>query len=169
MFKHFLIITIFLFTKKAFTQSVDSIQYKKNAVYLEGLGNAGGYGFYSFNYERKIGENMHGFITVRVGFSSTYGHYPNYWVPILLNQVYHKERKHHFEIGGGISMSFFSDLSLDSYYTGPTANLMYRYQKPGGKFIFRIGWTPVLYFLDVDPLTTAFYFLTPGASLGFAF
>ncbi|MBI3500619.1 MAG: hypothetical protein HY063_02405 [Bacteroidetes bacterium] len=163
--RRILFILLFLFTAKTFFAQ-DSLYYKNNIVYAEGLGNAG-YGVYSLNYERKIKETNNGFITLRVGFAYNYN--KNLFFPILINKVNNKHKKNHFEFGGGITTTLFKSASLDLAYTGPTANLMYRYQKPNGKFIFRAGWTPVLYLIDSDTLITIYFLLFPGISFGYAF
>src|ERR1039457_6123058 len=85
---------------KSFAQKADSIHFKNNTVYLEGLGNIGGK--YSLNYERKILKDNNGFFTARIGFifpvEQFYG--INYATTILINHVF-GIYKNHLEIGIG--------------------------------------------------------------------
>ena len=140
--------------------------FKKNVFYVEGLGNAG-IGVYSINYERNAGNNKNGFATIRIGCSRLYaekGEGIN--VPILINQVFDNSPNHHFELGGGMSVAFGNNAS---YAFGVTANLMYRFQKPGGRFMFRAGWTPVYYIGETSPFVIVAFLLYPGAGIGYVF
>ena len=167
MKKLFLTILLLFFTKTFFAQNMDSIRYKKNSVSFELLGNSGI--LYSINYERKLFGNENNFMTIRAGVG-TYDKNGGLF-PLLINGVF-GEGNHHIEIGVGRTLSlgwwkktFYYDKD-DSPFT---ANLMYRYQRPKGKFVFRIGWTPVLVpnldFADVEVLLL----LDCGASVGYRF
>ena len=149
--------------------------YKKNVIYLEGLGNGWGC---SINYERNLGDNKHGFMTFRIGGTfSTEG--DGYFFPLLLNQVYDKNKNHHVEVGGGVMLPFGiwrEKFFFDTYRFAATANIMYRYQKPNGHFIARVGWTPLIN-LDPERYTmdygVGFFvivgYLWFGGSIGYAF
>ncbi len=152
-------------------QNQDSICLKKNTFYIEGLGNAG-LGLYSLNYERKLYENKNGFLALRAGLSCTY----EWFFPLSINGVFGEEN-HHTEVGLGKTLCFKVPLinkhgaKLDKDFSSITANVMYRYQKPGGRFIFRIGWTPVLYYNYIRPSwgIILITLLDCGASFGYAF
>ena len=154
----------------------DLLMYKKNAISFELLGN----GFFpgSINYERNLDKNKNGFVTLRIGCGANVFS-DGFSFPILLNQVIVNNPNNHFEIGGGLFLPFSkwrNKISLDTYYFSATANLMYRYQKPDGHFIGRIGWTPIIplnsdrYNFDYGVGTeTVFQILWIGGSLGFVF
>ena len=180
MRKLFTAIAFLLFAQTIYAQQQDSLrgaikamEFKKNATYLEGLGNAG-YGAYSLNYEREIHTNDNGFTTVRIGISYNS---ENVIFPILhINHINNIKKKNHFEVGGGMTLAFDNYpgdklLALDTYWSPSiNANLMYRYQKPGGEFIFRAGWTPVIYpNLIKDTGGYIIYAFLFGVSVGYGF
>lgn len=78
-------------------------------------------------------------------------------VPISYNVLFGK-RENHFELGFGLTTMFQEETnvtynSIDYYryvrfYSVP--RIGYRYQKPEGGFFFRIAFTPVISYLDVD-------------------
>ena len=85
-FEKYLLVVVIIFCSTLFAaaQKNDSTNYKKNAISLEGLGN-GWVG--SINYERNLGNNKHGFMTLRVGGAFNIDHDGSFF-PLLLNQVY---------------------------------------------------------------------------------
>ena len=89
--------------------------------------------------------------------------------PILLTHIFNKKNKSHFELGAGVNFTS-SLITFDGPLFGATANFMYRYQKPKGKFIFRAGWTPI-YFpaFGNELVSTIVFLLYPGVSIGYAF
>lgn len=167
----FLVLLLLICMKISFSQK-DTIQFKKNAVYGELLGNAGV--LYSLNYERILLKHKNGFFTGRIGVGNLFlVDYDEFDIPILINHVLSIE-EHHFEVGGGLISGIGQNLKTKKIKflmnIGATVNLMYRYQKPGGRFVFRVGWTPGYYFeKDPDPLIVFFFLLMPGASIGYAF
>jgi hypothetical protein len=145
--------------------------FRNNVVYGELLGNMGGL---SLNYERKIYKHKQGFFTARIGVG--FGGIDLAGFPILINHVFFKHNNH-LEVGGGVRIvaahykSHYSlyNFKLDKYYSVVTANLTYRYQKPRGRFVFRVGWTPLYYPNPYDGLYAFAAILTCGISAGYVF
>ena len=136
----------------------DTSYKRKNAVYFEVLGNAL---FYSINYERKIKKNKYGFSTFRIGISD----FDDLFFPLTINEIFDNDKKNHFEVGTGITFAVSQRTwTLDRNFI--TANIMYRYQKPNGKFMFRAGWTP-LYFYEENLLPYSLIWF--GTSIGYVF
>ncbi|HYH78286.1 MAG TPA: hypothetical protein VEX86_00765 [Longimicrobium sp.] len=135
----------------------------KNTFFVELLGNAG---LYSLNYERfftpRLGLRVGGMYIqaedegdeVAVGL-----------FPIMATYLL-GEGNSHFETGVGIGIATAGVESTDlgdewgSAVYG-TATLGYRYQKPAGGVMFRVGFTPVVASGNVFPWV--------GASVGYAF
>ena len=174
----FVLISIFMLSEaEGFAQKADSIHFRKNAVNVELLGNAA---YYSFNYERKILGNKNNFMTIRAGISV----YPfrldgGFAFPLLINGVF-GEGNNHFEVGIGktLPISFSPNIEFVNDNPNVTANLMYRYQNPKGKLIFRIGWTPIIFYKAFTPFDfvnnadlrgALFELINCGVSIGFAF
>ncbi len=130
MFK-ILMIFLFLFV---------CVPSSSQAVYIELLGK----GFVnSVNYEHSLSKDLQGInVQIGVGFAPT----SFITVPASLNYVFGR-KKHHFEIGAGVTYinGFLWD---DDDSWGPDlvihTNFLYRFQKPGGKFFFKIGATPLI-------------------------
>ncbi|HQQ93786.1 MAG TPA: hypothetical protein PLQ93_04465 [Bacteroidia bacterium] len=104
---------------------------------------------YALNYERTI-FNRSRFKTLGlVGVCRTSDGYnfPGLTIPIALNELFSFNR-HHAEFG--LTYNHFltwyaNDVSSASgtYYV--SGRIAYRYQKPNGRFIFRLSYAPVLY------------------------
>lgn len=163
-------------TVEGFAQKADSIHFRKNAVYAELLGSGWGY---SINYERKIfviGDDD--FITLRAGVSAYDA--DQFRFPLLINVV-DGGGNHHFEFGVGATLPFQKKWPTNKYYLdkhtsefAATMNLMYRYQKPKGHFIARIGWTPLFvldhsYYTWSEGVIVILGFLNCGVSIGYSF
>lgn len=110
------------------------------ALYIELLGK----GFVnSVNYEHGFGKDIQSFnVQIGVGFAPT----SLITVPASVNYVFGR-KSHHLEMGAGVTyINGFLWADDDSF--GPDleahANLLYRFQKPGGKFFFKIGATPFI-------------------------
>ena len=117
-----------------------------NAAYVELLGSGG---VASLNYERRIGA-----VRARVGYggwttSDLFGAGKEEFttIPITLSHLRGSGR-HHLEAGGGVTFgtrtftSSFGEPATRSSFTTLTGILGYRYQKPGGGFLFRAVFTP---------------------------
>lgn len=100
-------------------------------------------------------------------------------MPIMANGLF-GGRNHHFEIGLGIVPLFHSanaDFHLDSndgYFKGTgigmsgTFLLGYRYQRPQGGFVFKVGFNPMFKLPGIDSYISTFAFW-PYLSLGYSF
>lgn len=148
----------------------------KNAVFLELLGNGG---VYSLNVERKLTSNFYG----RVGFGSWTSE--GFWsdeessittFPVMGNMLF-GGGANKLEIGAGFLAgrnSFKSNFGEENDRRTGIFSLIgvvgYRYQKPAGGFLARIGLTP---FLDLTGKENAYpdtgLFLSGGVSLGYSF
>jgi len=160
---------IVLVTLNAFCQEKVPLPFEfqhKNSIQLELFGHGV---FYSVNYERVLlnGENYK--TTAQAGFAW----YPpttdvrEFWLPFSINELI-SFNKHHLEFGLGTVFTVEENLnrmneSSRAWYNLLTGRVGYRYQKPNGRFIFRIGFTP-LYELDGNELHPL-----GGVSFGYSF
>ncbi|HEX8696164.1 MAG TPA: hypothetical protein VF746_27350 [Longimicrobium sp.] len=142
----------------------------RNAVYVELLGSGL---LYSINYDRLITPSVAGrvgFMFVRAeddsGDSGTIA-----IAPITASKLWGNGSSH-FETGVGLAVAtadfdfgelddFDEDADLSSTTVYGTGVLGYRYQRPGGGFLFRVGLTPIFTTNDFAP-----WF---GLSFGYAF
>lgn len=143
----------------------------KNHLYVEALGNAL---FYSVNYERALSEKLLG----RVGFSfytiegeALAGREQfegnGTTIPIMINYL-SGSGNGHLELGGGIAV-YSTDVDNPSSdfldFNGSTllftGTVGYRYQQPGGGFLFKLSFTPLTNFEVVLPWL--------GAGIGYSF
>lgn len=141
-------------------RNVDSLKFaKKNSIQLE----AGGHGYiYSLNYERIVFNKPK--IKESIQFGITY--YPKFlgftdlWIFASSNSI-RTFGNHHFEIGIGIMSTIDIPKNLNnenvhlSWSPFLTGRIGYRYQKPEGKFLFRIGFTPMMVLRDFEFLPLA--------------
>ena len=109
-------------------------------MYIELLGK----GFVnSVNYEHSFSKDLQGFnVQIGVGFAPT----SLITIPASVNYVFGR-KSHHFEMGAGVTyINGFLWADDDSFGPdfGTHANLLYRFQKPDGKFFFKIGATPFI-------------------------
>jgi hypothetical protein len=135
------------------TQSSFKFQ-SKNAVEVEIFGHGL---YYSINYERFIINGSKWKTSGQIGFS----YYPpatgmrEIWIPVLINELY-SFNQHHIELGIGhifINETIHeinSDVESRMWDGFMTARLGYRYQKPDGRFLFRIGFTPIIEYTDTN-------------------
>ena len=135
-----------------------------NAVYLELAGNGL---LYSLNYDRLLTRN----IAARVGFmglgaatDSVSGGVVA--APLMVSYLF-GEGNSHFETGLGVMLAAGAIDEVgemqDEGFSGAigTATLGYRYQRPGGGFLFRIGVTPLFDTSGIAPWL--------GVSFGYGF
>jgi hypothetical protein len=138
-----------------------------NSIYVELLGNAV---LYSLNFDHKFTDN----VSLRVGFAYSTFNLPStsniesktIAVPIMVNYLVGRG-SHRLETGAGfLPLLNQYDDSADSVRLGLTGTVGYRYQRPAGGFVFRIGFTPLLA-SDSD----GGYFFAPwlGMSFGVGF
>lgn len=133
----------------------------------------GGHGlFYSLNYERIILNYPRWKTSAQVGIA----YYPpatgilDVWMPVGANEMF-SFGKHHVE--GGLGFVWVRESGRDlnnkpvhwfwSHFA--SGRLGYRYQKPDGRFLFRVAFTPLL---DVDANSCEFHPLG-GGTIGYAF
>lgn len=132
---------------------------KKNAIYGT-VGTVGIYGAAEGNYERMIAETGKGFLKsywARVGYGGYYSWEDSGSLFVIGLTALTGARKSHMEFNVG----FTSTYDRDSYEIGvsnssiggdpkpaksefrdysPAGSIGYRFQKPGGSFIFRTGF-----------------------------
>jgi len=139
----------------------------RNAVYVEAGGNAG---FISVNLDRLITPN----IGIRAGIATISN--PFSWngdedasvtvVPITANALLGSGSSR-VELGAGVTIlsgeidSDLFDIHEEGTRIFPTATLGFRYQRPTGGPLFRIGLTP--FFVDTEVIGWA------GVSFGYSF
>lgn len=141
---------LFFFTFAPFAQTDGSGTKAKNSVYLDIMGTGG---WYSLNYERILFTKDKLDLGISSGASVTHfkdfdRHFnPDLSIPLSLNAFYGKN--HHLEVG--IGTTFASVVRADEDYDAQrylninlTMTLGYRYQKPGGGFLFRAAYTPII-------------------------
>lgn len=118
-----------------------------NSVQLELLGPAG---IYSLNYERILWNGSGWKTTAQVGFSILgTREWSGINFPISVNQL-KSFRNHHIEMGiGTVANLVFHKTVINGYqwesYMHFNGRLGYRYQNPDGHFLFRAGYTPIVY------------------------
>lgn len=160
---------IVLVTLTAFCQEDVILPFEfqhKNSIQLELFGHGL---FYSVNYERVLlnGENYK--TTAQAGFAW----YPpatdvrEFWVPVSVTELV-SFNQHHIEFGLGTAftneeMQNLTGENTRDWSTFLTGRAGYRYQKPDGRFILRIGFTP-LYELDGNE-----FHPSGGLSFGYSF
>lgn len=135
-----------------------------NAVYLELLGNGL---FYSLNYDRLLTPN----VAARVGLSG-FGAATDsasagvIATPLMVSYLFGQGNSH-FETGVGLLLAAGGVENVEGFedesFNGAigTATIGYRYQRPGGGFVFRAGVTPMF---DTSGIAPWF-----GLSLGYGF
>jgi hypothetical protein len=135
----------------------------KNAIYAE-LGGTAVY--YSVNYERIFTDGFFG----RVGF----GAMPPHLTFPVMGGKYFLKGSHHPEITVGllyVASKGRDDIETeDSKQLFATFGIGYRYQKPGAKFLFRAGYTPLYKLADsYSEFNNRFWTNWAGMSFGFRF
>ena len=126
----------------------DGMSQWRNNLQLE----LGGHGlFYSLNYEHVFLNADRLKTTAQAGI----GAYPvstgimPFWFPVSVNQLL-SFGNHHLELGAGmvpaLSGTMDTNNEMEDWYwmVFLSGRVGYRYQKPGGKFLIRAGFTPLL-------------------------
>jgi len=134
-------------------KTLPSYKFKfKNAVEAELFGHGL---YYSLNYERFILNGPKLKTSGQIGFS----YYPpntglrDIWIPVLINELY-SFNKHHIELGFGYIFinealrTTNNEVESRMWDGFITARIGYRYQKPEGHFLFRIGFTPTIEYTE---------------------
>lgn len=145
------ILLLAILTKTVCSQKTDSL--KPNFIYKNSAQvGLGGHGvFYSLDYERVLLNGPKTKTTGQIGLS----YYPPaigiiaLWIPVIINELI-SFNKHHIELGLGyvITKDAIQETSTvsgewDGFFAG---RLGYRYQKPDGRLLIRVGFTPLLYY-----------------------
>lgn len=140
----------------------------RNSLQLEAFGPGA---YYSLNYER----NLINLPRMKTSFQIGGAYYPpatgviTLLFPVRLNQLYSFGR-HHLESGIGVIFTFSdtdngaTPLRDYDFETFLTASLGYRYQKPDGRWLLKVLFTPVLEYENRRELTP-----TGSLTLGFNF
>jgi hypothetical protein len=117
----------------------------RNAFYIELLGNGL---LYSINYDRLLTDQISGRVGLMViGAASDSSAAAVIAAPIMANYLFGRGNSH-FETGIGVTLMSGAVDNVgeidDEGFSGAvgTATLGYRYQRPGGGFVFRAGLTP---------------------------
>lgn len=121
----------------------------KNNIQLEALGQGG---LYSFNYELILlnGSLLKSALDAGIAFYPPVIDMPNFLTPITLNEIV-SFGKHHAEIGLGCVLAFDvfnpaeGEADLREFNVLYTCRIGYRFQKPKGKYLLRVGFTPIFY------------------------
>ena len=170
---------LLIFSNTLNAQETTTSVSAKNAAYFEVGGNGI---FYSFNYERTFFQKGIFKSAARVGACS----FPlkrgdkHYWATILPVELIGLvgRAKHHLELGAGISpnlMPYTNKLDPEHGFGSFEPGLFvpfrigYRYQKPEGGFLFRLGLTPVLDFPNKHKERLTFVPVFGGISVGKSF
>lgn len=171
--RHIFTLAIFsMLSLTVFSQKSDLLNSSfvhENSVQAELFGHGL---LYSLNYERVILNGQKFKTTAQIGLD----YYPpssgniGIWMPVVVNELF-SFNKHHMELGAGYVFTDeaareFNDRAINRLWSGfYVARLGYRYQKPDGRMIFRIGFTPFLEGLSGN------YFFHPsgGLAIGYSF
>ncbi len=169
--------SVFLFCLLVFnalaqeTKKEEKIRLKKNTVFTEALGNAS-VGLYSLNYERKFYIKPKLTVATRIGGSYN----PNERYILGLGNILYGNT-HHIELGGGVLSEYkkVSSSNNSKHYRwqnilGYTFRIGYRYQKPIGKFMYSVCYTPTFY-TNTDKLSLVYFLpaIFRGFSVGYTF
>jgi hypothetical protein len=151
MRKHYIIILFVLLVTTANSQQKETdkaqinspLKLRKNGAYVN-LSYAATLGQAGLTYERQIAELRNSYVYARAGFgfgynwSDTYSSYRMDFAYILFKKKSHLE----FNIGVNYVADCYEHgtyFCIDAGDIFPILNIAYRYQKPGGRFIFRVA------------------------------
>ncbi|WP_296618481.1 hypothetical protein [Marivirga sp.] len=175
--KLLLITLITIFSFSSFAQEEKGFEYRNNMQF-----ELGGHGLvYSINYERILINNGSFKTAAQLGIS----YYPPFigfrdvWMPIGINEII-SFNNHHFKAGLGVIVireaarhpdNTAADWNWDGFLSG---RIGYRYQKPDGRFVFRLGFTPIVetnLFSKYKYNTKLFsdFHPSPAVSIGYGF
>ena len=144
----------------------------KNSIYLEVFGIAG---LYSVNYDRIIKITERSLLAGRIGVSyyNDNNSKTEYLIfPLELTTLRRKNKRHHLEYGFGVVLFLVDDSYSEQYaFIMGSLRLGYRYQKPEGGLLFRIGFTPIIPIAVLQPGSEFDQKIVPwgGISIGYSF
>ncbi len=168
----FIVLLLVFLTIVGYCQKTDSLKKSftyKNSVQIE----LGGHGLvYSLNYERVLLNGQRFKTTGQVGFAyyPPGAHIIDIWIPVEINEIL-SFNKHHIELGFGYVFmneairrenNSVESREWEGLYSG---RIGYRYQKPNGRFVLRVSFTPLFGSLDAP---FEFHALG-GVALGYSF
>jgi hypothetical protein len=176
-FTLFTIVVINLaFQGKSYAQNEAETFTAKNLIFAEAGGNAVRY---SVNYGRIFNQKGKLKLSGSVGFSMWYFDTFNHsgstaWFPSLPMEIsgFWGRSKHHLEIGVGTTHTLSPVRDEIGYTAHVPFRLGYRYQKPGGGYVFRIGYMPAFKYSSITDEginSVNFYPVFAGISLGKSF
>jgi hypothetical protein len=107
---------------------------------------------YSINYERVLINGQQFKTTAQGGLS----YYPpstglrTVWIPLSINQLI-SFNEHHLELGLGhiFTQDYTHTNRVSKWEPLGSLRLGYRYQKPEARFLFRVGFTPMIEYVGV--------------------
>lgn len=140
-----------------------------NSVELELAGHAT---FYSINYERLIFNNEKFKTLGQIGIAF----YPEFtnviplWIPISINQLF-SFHQHHLELGIGQVFTSSKSPHDDSniYELMGSFKVGYRYQKPDGRFLMKVAFTPLMESLGLFNRHSSEFHPLGGITFGYNF
>ena len=154
----FILITVFSlgFLHAQCNPEEANTKFKHHSVYLELGGNSGAY---SVNYDYSLSVSESAKLAVGTGLSalSLYSYHDGpapvqntqFFITPEANLLFGKN-SHHLETGASLIL-----------FQIPVLRVGYRYQPRKGGFLFRVGFTPLLFDMDIFPWG--------GISLGYTF
>lgn len=181
--KHLFFVVALFIINTTHAQEEEKLSYVfkyKNSVQLSLMGHGA---FYSVNYERVLLNYSRFKTTAEIGA----GYYPEkiidmytLWIPVMLNSFYTlSPASGNHNIEAGIGHVFIRDdnffalynyyFGLKKWYQGYAAfKIGYRYQKPEGRMIFRIHYSPFIEYFVNNVRYKNFHYWA-GISIGYAF
>jgi hypothetical protein len=168
-------VLLLVLTSKSFCQKIESPNAPfvyMNTVQIELLG----YNMlYWINYERFFINGQNYKTTGQIGLNySSDTYHTQYRVPVMITEI-KSFKKHHIEMGLGcvfiktwIRRDFVNLSNYTVFSMAGHIRIGYRYQKPNGRFLFKISFTPLLtrgfFSKTIDPLE-----FNPSGSLTFGY
>ncbi|MFZ6051032.1 hypothetical protein [Halocola ammonii] len=129
--------------------------------------------FYSASFEKIILNGQRIKTSAQLGaavYPSSIDIRGNFWAPVLLNEII-SFGNHHAEIGGGfllinepVTSPTIRESDSKEWNPMATARIGYRYQKPDGRWIFRLAFTPI-----IEEWRTDMIHPSGGVAVGYAF
>lgn len=115
----------------------------QNSIQLELLGSGGAY---SLNYERILINRNRWKTVANIGIDVRGGEkWIGFLVPIGITELL-SFKSHHIEMGMSVASGYTQNRDHGGWYDlYVMGRIGYRYQKPNGRFIARIGYTPFIY------------------------
>lgn len=142
-----------LFNLLGFSQAAPTNFLQKNIIQVEAFGHGL---FYSVGYERVLINHQTFKTSALIGFA----YYPpqsgiiDWWIPLVINELV-SIHNHHLELGIGTVITREAtrnaDLEALTWLSEPflTGRLGYRWQRPQGRWLFKIAFTPLMKFKSI--------------------